>query len=452
MADTNPIIIVQGGQWGSEAKGHIAAYICETEKVDIAVRTGATNAGHTVMYKRDPDTAKSLEAAMYFDGCGHQPVKMQQLPVGWVNPATDLVLGAGSLIDPKILAAECELITRLTGSDVRKRLYIDYRAGVHRPIHAERSAASGRQHRIGATGKGCSEALIDRIRGRGDDYRVFGRTSWAQDYQVMDTARALNDKWDAGAKILLEGTQGTLLDLYLGPYPYTTHKQTTPAVWMAEAGLSPALPTDIVLVVRTYPIRVAGNSGPMSREISWPDLARAINGKRAAHSLPPIVDDSAIQTFEESVRHVVARGWQGRVPRGSNGLDQHTWGPDDRKFYSVAVSEIHKEALDLIEYEDGHRTPGVLPQLLRLFEMTTVTKKLRRVAMLSGVDLIVSALQCRPHRVALTFMNYEYPEHWYVAPTKVPDTGQLVGAVERACRAPVSLLSFGPASSHVVRR
>src|SRR3990167_6977192 len=89
-----PITIVQGGQWGSEAKGAITGYLCQTEAIDICIRTGAVNAGHTVIY----------------DG---SPVKMQQLPVGWVNPNTQLVIGAGAMVHPEILAHECELVSRL---------------------------------------------------------------------------------------------------------------------------------------------------------------------------------------------------------------------------------------------------------------------------------------------------------------------------------------------------
>lgn len=427
------IIIVQGGQWGSEAKGAIAGYICEREGVDIAVRTGATNAGHTV----------------YYQG---KPVKMQQLPVGWVNPETRLVLGAGALIDPIILERECNQVSELTGKDVRKRLWIDRRAGVHLPIHTQRSKESGRHANIGATGKGASEALIDKIRGRGEGYQTFGHPNYGNPterdlsggYQVADTALLLNIHYDEGAKILLEGTQGTLLDLHLGPYPFTTHKQTTPANWMSECGLSPALPTDIVLVVRTYPIRVAGNSGPMKDEISWPILAREINIKRSRRDLPPIVFDETIREFEKWVRDAASR--RDDLPYRSDGLDQHTWRAAHREEFKHALSNLNSIAWAFLrdDYQE---------ELLKLFEMTTVTRKLRRVARLSLDDLAWSGMLNRPHRVAVTFMNYEFPESWYQEGDKAvifqEDRKNYLASIQEAIKAPVTMASFGPESKHI---
>ncbi len=155
MAKIKPILIVQGGQWGSEAKGAIASYLCNTRNVNLSVRTGATNAGHTCFYKG-------------------KPYKMQQLPTGWTNPNTTLVIGAGALIDPEILHREVKMVSDATGRDVRTRLLIDYRCGLHTSAHAHRSKESNRHHAIGATGKGCSEALMDRIRLRGSGGQLFG--------------------------------------------------------------------------------------------------------------------------------------------------------------------------------------------------------------------------------------------------------------------------------------
>jgi adenylosuccinate synthase len=421
MSMVNPVQIVVGGGWGSEAKGAIAAYLALKDEVDIGVRTGATNAGHTA----------------YYDGT---PVVMQQLPVSFVNPNTSLVLGAGALIDVDILNREVELINRLTGRDVRERLTIDYRAYIHRTAHHDRATAANRHHLMGATGKGCSEALIDRVRLRGlDDWTVGHNPELFQGYQIADTEQLLNYAWDEGAKIQLEGTQGQLLDLYLGPYPYTTHKQTGPAQWMSEAGLSPALPTDVVMVIRTYPIRVAGNSGPMPLEISWPILAREINDKRTMAGLAPIVSEYAIAEFENAVRRASVSF---DIPTGSDGLDQHEW--SDRMYHRAALSELNKAALLLLPDE-------VRAELLNLFEMTTVTKKLRRVARLGDESLLAAARQIRPHRVALTFMNYAFPERWFTS-DPVTDETELtyIRFVSELCKSPVFAVSRGPANHHIV--
>lgn len=425
-----PIIIVQGGQYGSEAKGAITGYICQKENVDIAVRTGAVNAGHTVMY-------------------AGRAFKMQQLPVAWVNPNTLLVIGAGALIHPEILARECEMIAEATGEDIRDRLVIDYNAGTHGQEHTDRSAASGRHHGIGATGKGSSEAIIDKLRGRDPfgPYKIFGRTDTAKKFRVTNTAVLLNDEYDGGKKILLEGTQGTLLDLHTGPYPYVTHKSVLAAAWMAECGLSPALPTDIVMVVRTYPIRVAGNSGHMPDEISWIQLAGEINAKLDAAGQSPIVHPFSIAEFEQALAAVSAEFKYRDIPMPSesDGRDQHKW--LFRSNYKEALSELNAAALKLLPAD-------TVTDLCKLFELTTVTRKMRRISRLSSPELHYASQLTRPHRIALTFMNYEFPQHWFRATRPnlgIPET-QYIQMVESVTRAPVDMISYGPGPEHVFKR
>ncbi len=411
---SNKILIVQGGQYGSEAKGAITAYLCERDGVDYNVRTGATNAGHTV----------------YYNG---KPYAMQQLGVGWVNPDTQLVLGAGALIDPEILAREVKMVTEATGQDVRKRLWIDPRAGLHLPEHMQRSAMSGRHHAIGATGKGCSEALVDRIRGRGSDYRQFGEVYSSAGYNLVDTEKLLNHAWDQGATILLEGTQGQLLDLYLGPYPYTTHKQTGPAQWMLECGLSPALPVEITMVVRTFPIRVAGNSGPLPNETSWLILAGEINAKRKAKGLPGIVNEVSLEAWSAALDSVTR---EYGMPHGHTAHDQHQWTTSARKTFDRTLSEVNRAAWNTLP-------ELVQADLKKLFEMTTVTKKLRRIARWNTTQFDEAIRQIRPSNIAVTFMNYLHPEYWYQVPKNSPLMGAQVGV-------PAQLFSYGPESKHIV--
>ena len=87
----------------------------------------------------------------------------------------------------------------------------------------------------------------------------------------------LGDAYASRQRILLEGTQGTALSLYHGRYPHVTSRDTTAAGCLAEAGIAPARVGRVILVCRTYPIRVgdgsAGSSGPMEQPITWDDLA-----------------------------------------------------------------------------------------------------------------------------------------------------------------------------------
>ncbi len=197
-----PIVIVQGAQWGSEGKGMVAAALGERRNISIAVRTGTVNAGHTV----------------YYNGRAY---KMQQLPVGWTNPSTRLVIGAGAYIHPIILNAEIIMIAEATGTsvlDVCKRIFIDHRAGLHLPIHTDMATRADRSTKIGATGKGCSEAVVDKIRNRGagsmlfvDWMREYNPTHLASNCYIGDMAKWLNDRYDDGADqaVATDGSNAT---------------------------------------------------------------------------------------------------------------------------------------------------------------------------------------------------------------------------------------------------
>lgn len=411
---TKPIIIVQGGQWGSEAKGLITAKLANDRKVDFAIRTGTVNAGHTVYYKG-------------------RKYAMQQLPVAWVNPDCKLVLGPGAYIYPEILAREIDWINEAMGEkygDVRNRIFIDAQCGLHTADHTERSTASGRHHSMGATGKGSSQAVVDKINGRGNGGKLFTDTLGINHgFLLTDTSALLNRMWDAGQQLLIEGTQGTLLDLHLGDYPFTTHKQTQAANWMAEAGLSCTLPTELVLVMRTYPIRVAGNSGPLPREISWSQFARWVNQKA-----PGTVSEVALAAWDSQVN----------FRTGTMG-DPAFWSPRDRQEHQTLASEVHRDAFHALPPE--HQSA-----LAQFFEFTTVTKKLRRIAQWDDAIARRSVTLNRPHSLAITFMNYLYPQAWGVEAGTYPDLPVLLRRdiaayarrVESMLGVKVSMFGFGP--------
>lgn len=382
-----PIVIVQGGQWGSEAKGAVAAALCLNRNIDIAVRTGAINAGHTVVYN-------GVKFAM------------QQIPTGWINPNTKLVIGAGAYIHPATITREINLINEaMPGHDVRDRLFIDFRCGVHTEEAEAISKAANRHHSIGATGKGCSESIVAKIRGRNAGFQPFEKVNTDLRLRFTDTVQMLNDYIDNGAKLLIEGTQGTHLDLHIGPYPYTTSRMTSAANWVAEAGLSPALNYEVVLVCRTFPIRVTGNSGPMSSEIEWVDLARELNDKLNRAGRAPIVSAFALAEFESKLMFAAceAKYSYPKNNKGEPNVRPSSWSVTERNQHRAAASELHRDALLLC----GGKTQA---ELSKLFEMSTVTKKLRRIARLDLSDLRYAVAINRPSWIALTFMDYLVPE------------------------------------------
>lgn len=212
---------------------------------DIAVRTGAPNAGHTVIKDNE----------IY---------RLQQIPVTFVNSKCTLCIGAGALINPQILRHEVEI------TKTENRLFIDPQAGILEEKHALQEGELVQS--IGSTGKGCGAALVDRIWRK--DFKLA--QDILDDFKRVDISELVNDGIDEGKNVLVEGTQGFGLSLYHGIYPFVTSRDTSAANFLAETGISPRLATEIILVIRTYPIRVAGNSGPLQNEISWEDLSKRV--------------------------------------------------------------------------------------------------------------------------------------------------------------------------------
>lgn len=234
------VTVVIGGQYGSEAKGKVISYFAP--EIDVAVRTGAPNAGHTVIYN-------------------HQTYRLQQIPATVLNEKCVLCIGAGGLIDPEILERE------IIQTNCDDRLIIDPQAGIIEPRHSAQE--SELKKTIGSTGKGCGAALINRIWRK--EFKL-AKDVLAQ-HKIASVANYINQAIDNGKHILVEGTQGFGLSLYHGDYPFVTSRDTSAANFLAESGLSPRLVTDIVLVIRTYPIRVAGNSGPLKNETTWATIS-----------------------------------------------------------------------------------------------------------------------------------------------------------------------------------
>lgn len=256
------LAVLIGGQYGSEGKGAIAAYLANDYK--IHVRVGSPNAGHTI----------------YWNGKKHV---MQSIPCGWINPNADIVIGRGALINMKQFMKE--LVHILTYyPDFLTRLSIDPEAGIlDEKFHQMEGGTEGEMHyRIGSTGEGVGPARVARINRNPSDFRRFKDV--ASEYGLtecmcLNTPKLLADAQNAGFNILIEGTQGSGLSLLHSHWPYCTSIDTNVSGIISEVGIAPQRVTDVIMVCRTYPIRVAGNSGPMKDEISWDDIVD-VNGVR----------------------------------------------------------------------------------------------------------------------------------------------------------------------------
>lgn len=237
-----PATIVVGGQFGSEGKGKIAAWLAPD--FHHAVRTGGPNAGHTVVER------------------GRSTV-LRHLPCALINPHAALYLGAGSILDPDILLRE------IAENEISPaRLRIDPTAVVITRSHLDDEAEL--VNRIGSTGKGVGAAVASKVlRAPGV---VLARDVPELSPYIGEVAESLHRALHDGENILLEGTQGAGLSLHHGPYPFVTSRETSAGSLCGEAGIGPRDVERVVLVVRTYPIRVAGTSGPLPNEISWDDV------------------------------------------------------------------------------------------------------------------------------------------------------------------------------------
>jgi adenylosuccinate synthase len=196
-----------------------------------------------------------------------EPYTFHLLPSGArANDQAWLVLGPGAVIAvPRLLqeVADCGVS--------QERLWIDPNAIV---ITAEDPASEELIARsIGSTRQGVGAATARKIR------RVEGEFTLARDDSelkpyVRETRELLEDAYAGGKRILLEGTQGTGLSLHHGPYPYVTSRDTSVSGCLSEAGISPRRVRRIVMVCRTYPIRVQGTSGPMGKELDWLEISQ----------------------------------------------------------------------------------------------------------------------------------------------------------------------------------
>ncbi len=252
-----PVTVVVGGQFGSEGKGKVAYELARRTAAHAAIRVGGPNSGHTVV---GPDGRKTI---------------FRQLPTAALLPKIICVLPAGSYIDKEILFHEVQL-TGL-GPD---RLLIDPNAVVIGDSERGEEEARLLGQRIGSTLTGTGAAVSRRISRLGD--LCLAHEDPQLSHYVRPVVPEMRSMLVSGQRIVIEGTQGFGLSvLHSQYYPFTTSRDTTAAAFVSEAGLSPLDVDDVALVIRAFPIRVGGNSGPLPREISWDLLTVESRSRRS---------------------------------------------------------------------------------------------------------------------------------------------------------------------------
>lgn len=279
------VSVVVGGQFGSEAKGAVTAALTRALCVDgqspAVVRVAGPNAGHTAY-----DTGGVAWA-------------LRTVPVGVVvDRAVPGHIAAGSELDLPVLFDELDRLDA-AGLDVSSRLTIDPFVTLLTESHHQAEHDAGIVARIGSTGKGIGAARADRIMRTAPVLRdlrglVAGAPverllrwypEWAAtqddlpgramqlDQMMVDTQFLTGTDTD---HIIIEGTQGYGLGLHTRFYPQCTSSDTTAPAFLAMAGLTPwshnIEQVSVIVCARTFPIRVAGNSGPLKGETTWSEL------------------------------------------------------------------------------------------------------------------------------------------------------------------------------------
>lgn len=249
------LIIVVGLQFGSEGKGAITEYYAPI--LSAGVRVGGANAGHTV----------------YFND---KKYVMRQLPSIWMNPVAKLFIGRAAIINLDVLLQEIEIIDALV--PIKHRLFIDGEAFV---VTDEDKVFESQFELAACISSTSSKANLGIGGAQASKVLRLPHCKKVKDCEelqpfVHDTSKKIYDLLQRGEYVLLEGTQGHGLSIDFGYFPFTTSRDTTTSTLAGSIGIplnkTNVFETHIIGVMRTYPIRVGGNSGPFhpdSKEVGW---------------------------------------------------------------------------------------------------------------------------------------------------------------------------------------
>ncbi|MFI0894992.1 adenylosuccinate synthase [Streptomyces sp. NPDC020983] len=280
-----PALVLLGAQWGDEGKGKATDLLGGS--VDYVVRyQGGNNAGHTVVV-------------------GDQKYALHLLPSGILSPGCTPVIGNGVVVDPAVLLSELSGLNE-RGVDTSK-LLISGNAHLITPYHQTIDKVTERflgKRKIGTTGRGIGPAYADKINRVGirvqdlfDEsilqqkvdaalqdknqilVKIFNRRAISTDQvveeylgyaellkdYVADTALVLNNALDEGKVVLMEGGQGTLLDVDHGTYPFVTSSNPTSGGACTGSGVGPTKITRVIGILKAYTTRVG--SGPFPTEL-----------------------------------------------------------------------------------------------------------------------------------------------------------------------------------------
>ena len=239
-----PCTVIVGAFWGDEGKGKIISYLALNDKLDFCVRTGSVNAAHTV----------------WMNGNRYA---LHMVPAAFIQEKCRLLIAAGANVHIGQFFKELEQ-TKIDP----KRMGIDQMASIIEEKHSAQDKASAVNKGIGTTGWGVGPAVEERARRTAKLARDIPELK----PYLADATAEVNDGIDAGKQVLLEGTQGFMLSLYHGTYPYVTSRDTGAAAICSEAGVGPTRVDNVLIVYKAFITRVG--AGPMPGEISMEEAKK----------------------------------------------------------------------------------------------------------------------------------------------------------------------------------
>jgi adenylosuccinate synthase len=302
MSVNGKCTVVVGCQWGDEGKGKIVDVL--SEGVDVIARyQGGANAGHTVHV-------------------GGEEFILHQIPSGILHPGTRCLLGNGVVLDVEQFFEEYDALAA-RGIEVEGRVGVSRRAHLLLPYHRllDRAAESSAAEKIGTTGRGIGPAYEDKAGRRGVRVADFGnperlaerveaaRSRGCSRLEELgqgaggelarhmesalglgprllalatDTGPEITAALGAGKRVLLEGAQGTALDLDHGTYPFVTSSNTTAAAACTGTGVGPTSIDSVVGVVKAYTTRVGEGPLPTAFDPEMDERVRKLGGEYGA--------------------------------------------------------------------------------------------------------------------------------------------------------------------------
>lgn len=297
------VSIVVGAQWGDEGKGKIVDML--SERVDIVARyQGGPNAGHTVVVNDDQ-------------------IILHQIPSGILWPHTVCVIGNGVVVDPQVFLDEFNFVKN-RGIDVDGRLLISDRAHLILPYHRKLDFENEEQqgdNKIGTTGRGIGPAYVDKLGRIGlrvcdvldrDELatkaaailevhnktltEIYNAEPVSVDEVVavcapfrdavadciIDTSVYLNKAIAQNKRLLLEGAQGTMLDIDYGTYPFVTSSNPTAGGACVGLGIGPTQINEVIGIVKAYTTRVGMGPFPTEFDERFSEHVRTLGGEFGA--------------------------------------------------------------------------------------------------------------------------------------------------------------------------